>query len=553
MPSSAHSLLTCSNCSRQFSVLPLEAKLRGKLQVPLPTFCPSCRHQRRLGAINQTTLFRRTCASSGIPIITNLHPEAPYPVYSQKVWYSEVWDGRSYGRSFDFSRDFFPQFAELQGVVPRPALFTDYLRDENSAYTNFAAGNKNCYLIFQSGYSEDCFYGYLYESSKNCMDCYLVKPGELCYEVIDSVRCYNSAFLQNCDTCSDSAFLDGCVGCQECFMCSNLHHKKLHAFNEPVSEEEFLKLRGELSSYKNLSMRRAEWERFKARFPTRYIHATKCERVEGDYLQNCVDVVHGFDSLGVRDGVFVSLCFEPSRDFLDCDGCGQGELMYESNQSGMNGYNLRWTTQCIEQVRDLTYSDLCLTSHDLFGCVGLRRSEYCVLNQQYSREEYFALTEKIVDHMKSTGEWGEMFPLELSFTPYNLSMAQTRYPLTKAEALAKDYLWFEKPHPDPGSAIVEFPDSVFEATPIHIKGVAECKECGGAFKLIEQELKMLQEWGIALPRVCFSCRHHDRVLRRNPQRLWAIKCAECQTELKSTFDPDHARSVLCDLCFEKQY
>jgi len=45
--------------------------------------------------------------------------------------------------------------------------------------------------------------------------------------------------------------------------------------------------------------------------------------------------------------------------------------------------------------------------------------------------------------MKKTGEWGEFFPIALSLFAYNETVAQERYPLTKAESLEKGYRWHE--------------------------------------------------------------------------------------------------------------
>lgn len=37
------------------------------------------------------------------------------------------------------------------------------------------------------------------------------------------------------------------------------------------------------------------------------------------------------------------------------------------------------------------YTDLCFDCINLFGCVGLKRSKYCILNKQYGKEEYETL------------------------------------------------------------------------------------------------------------------------------------------------------------------
>src|SRR5258706_484246 len=84
---------------------------------------------------------------------------------------------------------------------------------------------------------------------------------------------------------------------------------------------------------------------------------------------------------------------------------------------------------------------LCFRSGvNLFGCVGLRSAEYCILNKQYSKEEYFDTIEKIkqqmttvpyVDTVGRSYSYGEMFPPELCMWPFNESTSYEWNPLSK--------------------------------------------------------------------------------------------------------------------------
>lgn len=55
--------------------------------------------------------------------------------------------------------------------------------------------------------------------------------------------------------------------------------------------------------------------------------------------------------------------------------------------------------------KNITYCDSCRNSSDLFGCIGLNHGSYAIMNRAYSQQEYEKLQSKIIDHMKSTGEW----------------------------------------------------------------------------------------------------------------------------------------------------
>ena len=56
---------------------------------------------------------------------------------------------------------------------------------------------------------------------------------------------------------------------------------------------------------------------------------------------------------------------------------------------------------------------------------------------------------KIVDHMKSTGEWGEFFPSSLSPFGYNETVAQEYFPLDKSEVVNRGWNWRDE---DEGSS-----------------------------------------------------------------------------------------------------
>jgi hypothetical protein len=57
------------------------------------------------------------------------------------------------------------------------------------------------------------------------------------------------------------------------------------------------------------------------------------------------------------------------------------------------------------------------------------------MNKPYSAQEYETLCWKIIDHMRSTGEWWEFFPHELSPFGYNETVAQEYFPMTREEVL----------------------------------------------------------------------------------------------------------------------
>jgi hypothetical protein len=113
----------------------------------------------------------------------------------------------------------------------------------------------------------------------------------------------------------------------------------------------------------------------------------------------CHDVSGGEDCKYIMNG-------EPILK-TNYDGIGVGinsELGYEIIDSGVDSMK-----NCFAFVfrvcNDTYYTYNCHYCSHLFGCIGLRNKEYCILNKQYSKEEYERLVPQIIAYMTQTGEW----------------------------------------------------------------------------------------------------------------------------------------------------
>src|SRR6185295_17724429 len=235
------------------------------------------------------------------------------------------------GRDFDFSRSFFDQFQELSAVVPRPALFSDFLHDENSAYTNYAGKNKNCYLLFDSDENRDSAYSYGMNSSRDSLDCYRVQKLDHCYETGDSNNCYGCVHTYNSENCSECTFINNCIGCSNLIMCSNLRNKKYCVENKAVTREEYERIRKNLSYTGVFQEKIHEFQKFRQKFPHKYMREVQCENCSGNYLVNCKDTRDSYDSMNVWNGRYCTPMFMHSQDVMDTDELGECELAYEAN------------------------------------------------------------------------------------------------------------------------------------------------------------------------------------------------------------------------------
>ncbi len=545
---------TCINCSAEFHIFPEDQEFYKKIDVPNPTHCIDCRQQRRLAQPNQLFLYKRKCDLTGKNVISNFPSSSPYRVYGQEVWYSDKWDPLEYGREYDFSKPFFDQFKDLFERVPRPNLFTGYQFDENSPYTNHAGKNKNCYFIFDSDENWDCLYGYSINGCKNCMDCYRARKCELCYECVDSYNCYNSSFLQDSEGCSDSYFLKNCIGCKNCIFSVNLRNKRYYIHNKEATKEAYESYAQKLRSWKEVQKTREEFQKFQIKFPQKYLHGVHNENVFGEYLDHCKNAEHCFDSSNLWDSKYIYQGFMPLKNCMDIHECGEGELLYECTVCGYGSHNMKFCAHSLGQCSDAEYCMYSPHSSHIFGCMGLRHKQYCILNKQYTKEEYEDLIPRIKKHMIETGEYGEFFPIHISSFGYNQTMAQDYYPLSKDEAFAKGYKWKDDEEADFSDVSKKIPASklpdTIDTIPDDILNWAiACHASGELFKIQRAELDLYRRMHFPIPHEHFLVRHKKRSNMRNPRKLWDRNCAKCKKEIQTSYDPDRPEIVYCEECY----
>lgn len=548
---------TCKNCDKNFQITDDDIEFYKTLKVPGPTFCPDCRQQRRLIWRNERTLYKRKCDATGKDIISVFSPDKPFTVYENEYWYSDKWNPMDYGREFDFNRTFFEQFEELIQKVPQ--LARSAVNNQNSDFVNQCGWCKNCYLIFEADYDENCYYSNNLYDSKVSMDMLMCTKCELCYECLDCENCYNLKFSQDCRNCSDSWFLKSCIGCRNCFGCINLRNKEYYFLNEKCTKAKFEeKLNNtNLKTYNYLQKARENFLNFTKKYPHKYLHGTQNENPVGDYLFNTQNCHNCFDVNACQDCkyVFNARNMKKCHDITVFGSIGSTEFCYENHEIGANVRSIFFSDQIWDGSHDIFYSKLCINGcHDIFGCCGLKRAQYCILNKQYSEEDYRILKEKIIEHMNKTPgaqreQWGEFFPATISPYAYNETIAQNFFPLSKGEALAKGYKWKD---PDPkeylkqtcqiSPLIKDVPDTIIDQ-------ILACTDCGKNYKIMPEELKFYRNQKLPIPLKCHNCRHKDRFKLRNPRQLYERNCQKCDFKLQTSYAPDRPEPIYCEKCY----
>ncbi len=556
----------CTSCGTSFNITgedgsfyrDIGPEIQGKrFGVPPPSHCFHCRLQRRLAFRNERHLYRRHCSFSGKEVISNFSPAAPCPVYAHEIWHSEQWEPLAYARDYDQNRTFFSQFKDLLHAVPQPARVT-FIENENSDYCNYNLGFKDSYLCFWGDYNQESAYCYQCVRIKNCIECFGAYECEQCFRLVKASNCTNSHSIFFSWGISDSAFLFQCRDCHHCFQCTNLRHRSYCIGNEQYSKEEYERTIAEIH-LERASVLKEQTRIFDSRRSSIPVLAVQ--------LNHCEDCT-GHD-IGHSKNCHFCFCFHQGNEH--CSYCvASGDSLYKvydcygSVYDIKNSYEILSATFGCQDVafsfniksgRDVFYSANCAHCHDVFGCVGLTRKSYCILNKQYTKETYLQALAQIIPAMVINKEWGEFFPMELALFSYDETPAQDQYPLSQKQAQQRGARWFEHEMPRPEVAqIVEassLPDSFDGACRDLSNCAIRCAESGKAFRLTKMELAFYRDHGLALPRLHPNLRIERLMRHRQPFNLWQRKCAHCGELTDSAYEPENTLHIWCEKCYNE--
>ncbi|MCX6754205.1 MAG: hypothetical protein NTV03_04085 [Candidatus Nomurabacteria bacterium] len=565
----------CQNCKKDFIIEPDDFSFYKKMNVPSPTFCPECRLQRRLTWRNERNLYRRKCDVPGHnEFIIAMYPEnTPFPVYDTKYLWSDEWDANDYKMDLDFSRPFFEQWKELFNSVPTISLIN--LQDVNSDYCNFTYQSKNCYLNFASDVNEDTAYLYHSIENRNCYDMLGSRKNENCYELIDCEECYNSAYLKVSSNCIDSRFCYDCRNCSNCIGCVGLRNAQNCILNVKYSPIEYKSKLEKLNLSTILGKKDMgkEYGSILKNYPRKFSNSRHSVKSTGDYINGAKNCTDCFDIEGpAQDLRYVIYGVTNMSDTYDCYAIGMNiENSYECFDSGDSMSNVAFTANAWNSF-SCRYCYFIKNCSNCFGCVGIKNKQYCILNKQYTKEEYEDLLLKIIEHMNDKPyidkndivyKYGEFFPSELSPFAYNESIVSELFPNTKEEILNHGYRWKDKEVKNYKIDIRldDLPIQIKDIDDLIIGKVIECshygkcsENCTLGFKIIPEELQFYKKMNLPLPHLCPNCRHYERLSQRNPMKLWHRSCMKegCTNEFETSYAPDRPEIIYCEKCYQQE-
>jgi hypothetical protein len=488
-------------------------------------------------------------------IISMYNPDVLFPVWDISEWWADDWSASDYAMDLDLSVPFVKQLGEIMNEVPRFSLMNT--KSEDCEYSNMTLRSKKCHLLFGCVEDENCDYGHIVWFSKDCIDNLYVTKSELCYECIDCLGSNRLLYSQECEACVDSIGLYDCRSCTNCIGCVGLRQQSYQIFNQQVTKEQYKEFLNKypLSNKENIIYIFKKREELRRSMPARVTFGSHNNNVSGDHIYNAHNVEQSFD---VKGGENSKYCYIVNKPIESQDVSFAVDIEYCFNVLTCGGSNNIISSHITLDSSNIYYSDTCYNCKNLFGCCGLRNKEYCILNKQYTKEEYQKLVPKIIENMKESGDWGNFFPVWMSPFGYNESIVNEYMPLTKEQALSQGFNWREDIPHTRGQENCSYEDLPKDPDMYNeeelLDKILKCESCGNNYKFIGREIAFYKRMKLPIPAKCFNCRHQARMNVRNPRILNKAKCFSCGQITDTTYPKEkyHQYKIYCEECYKKE-
>ncbi len=546
----------CRQCQVEFTITDKDLEFYKKISpvfnwekysIPKPKLCPDCRTQRRQTFRNERSIYKRKCDATWEDIISIYHPESKHTVYNSPFWWSDEWSATDYAVDIDFDVSFLEQFKNLNEKVPRIAMMS--VDSENSNYTNQSYENKNCYMCFAIADCKDMYYSECATHNTDCIDVGYTQHSQVSYNTVDSENLWFCFHMNECIWCNNCKYCDDCISCSNCFGCVGLRNKSYCIFNKQYTKQEYEKI---IKTYDH-NQEPEEYKKLKQTLPKLTIKNIWCSNVTWNNLRNCNNCKYCFDCHELENCSYNSWIFS-SNNCFDCYGMWASEFVYE--WISVERIKKSIVNIIVSDSHNMLYSDLCFYSSDCFGCVWVRNKKYCILNKQYTKEEYETLVPKIIEKMIENWEWWEFFPASLSPFGYNETIASEYFPLSKKQALEKWFNWsdYQAPFPQVEKIIPaeKLPKDISDIPDDILAWAIECELTGKPFRIIGPELEFYRKHNLPIPKRHPDQRHLDRMKLRSPRKLYERNCDNCSKDIQTIYPPEKKENIYCEACYNNQ-
>jgi len=412
-----------------------------------------------------------------------------------------------------YSGDFLQDFSKLFTHTQLPPIIQAF-ENTNCEFADHVYGAKNAYLSFMVAYnSENILYSYhIKENCINILNSVMARNGSNnVYFGMGIINGYNIFFSKFIFDSSDIRFSTNLMWCSECLFCNNLQNQSYCIENKQYTKEEYMQQKEKLLRQKERFLwwylkLPVEWDNF-ASIDAHGSFVIESEQAENSYmwyhLKNTRNTVLVWGTWWVKNAFDALVWWSPSAG--DCYGtchCGG---------NSMNAYS----TYCLfGWCTNSYYSYFLEACSNCLGCIGLKNKSFCILNTQYTKEEWFEKANEIFAQMDKDWTLGKYLPATMNPFYFNDTLAYliddtfTKEEVTKEWYLRRDEeikvdvpAWAEVIGSKDFASYQWFNDKgEREIDPKILKKVIK-DEKWNIYRIIPMELEFLQKYSLPLPEI----------------------------------------------------
>ena len=341
-----------------------------------------------------------------------------------------------YGLDYDLSKSFADNFGSLFKNIPLSATISQ-MAGENTQYADVIVSSTNCYLsnmIIDN--CENIFY--TFQSFENCKNIFssvsIYSNSENIYMssgVTNGFKVFYSKYIINSNNIWFSSNL---IWCSECILCDDLENQKYCIENKEYEKEEYLEKKKEILKNKNdflskLQNIKVKWKNFWS------------TDVTWNFIEKSSDVENGFYIADVSKSRNILFSWWTQKESYDVfDTWINVKDMYGVASWWVNSENIYLSSQ-IESCYNIFYSYYLNNSNHCFACIWLQNQSFCILNKQYTKEDWYKKVNQIFEKMDNNGTLWDFLPPELNPFYFNDTVAWIIWWFQKEDIVSDLYMW----------------------------------------------------------------------------------------------------------------
>jgi hypothetical protein len=349
------------------------------------------------------------------------------------------------GKEYDPAQWLFSNLRRLQDTIPMQYTL-QFGANENCDYMDGVFLWKNVYLSFIIGFqAENILYSaFSYVNISNVLNSFLVaKDASEIFCSHGVTESYKVFYSKNIANASNIWFSTNLIGCSECIWCDNLENASYYINNTKYSKEAYLQKKEEI--LKDKKSFEAIWN-----------HIRKNKII--NFASENVSGIGIIKSSNIENGLWVTNMHH-SRNIAIGNGDAGSKNIIDGIDVGVNAQNFYWVTwawwtgsynaYCSMQLESCSNTYYCAfmqACDHCLGCIWLKNKSYCILNTQYTKEEWEKKACEIFASMEADGTLGQFFPPSMNPFYFNDTLAYLiDDTFTKEEVEKEGYLWRDEP------------------------------------------------------------------------------------------------------------